>query len=157
GTSGIEALELARRGRAIMSEHAWVIDNLAAYVAGGLDAEECERVDVHVASCEPCAAALQDARAFDNGMEALFAPTRPAPALEDRIIQVFRATSRPRSQPHWGRKLAWGAAATVALGATGAGVSQLSQGDRLPFPGSRRAGQMEVENDLRSLQAAVSD
>jgi hypothetical protein len=140
-----------------MSEHAWVIDNLAAYVAGGLDAEECERVDVHVASCEPCAAALQDARAFDHGMESLFASTRPAPALEDRIIQVFRATSRPRSQPHWGRKLAWGAAATVALGATGAGVSYLSQGDGLRFPGALSDDQTTIAtNNLRAYGVAAS-
>jgi hypothetical protein len=125
-----------------MSEHAWVIDNLAAYVAGGLDAEECERVDVHVASCEPCAAALQDARAFDHGMDSLFAPTRPAPALEDRIIQVFRVASKPRSQPHWSRKLAWGAAATVALGATGAAVSRLSPEGGLPFPGVTRTSEV---------------
>jgi hypothetical protein len=140
-----------------MSEHAWVIDNLAAYIAGGLDADECERVDIHIASCEPCAAALQDVRAFDHGMDSLFAPTRPAPALEDRIIQVFRVAAKPRSQPHWGRKLAWGAAATVALGATGAGMSRLSDGGGLPFPGDPLSRQLMASNDLRPIQLSPTD
>jgi hypothetical protein len=135
-----------------MSEHAWVHENLAAYVAGGLDAGEGERVEAHAAACESCAAALREARAFDRDMNALFAATRPAPALEDRLIQVLRATTRPRRVPHWSRKLAWGAAATVALGATGAGMSRLMDPNGLPFPGTVQVDQTVAEEKPRDAK-----
>jgi hypothetical protein len=119
-----------------MSEHAWVHDNLTAYVAGGLDAAEGERVEAHAAECETCAATLRDARALDHRLDALFAAARPAPALEDRVIQALRKAPLPaRPFAPWTKRLAWGAAATVALGATGAGVSQWANPDALPLPG----------------------
>jgi hypothetical protein len=129
-----------------MSEHAFVHDNLAAYVAGGLDAAEGERVETHAAGCEACAAALRDARAFDHDLDALFVGTRPSPALEDRLIKVFRASSRPRRFSPWHRKLAWGAAAAIGLGATGAGMSYFAGLDSLPFPGMERVDQAVAQN-----------
>src|SRR5262249_11783638 len=138
--------------RIIMSEHAWVHDNLVAYVAGGLDAAEGERVEAHAAECEACAAALRDARAFDRDMDSLFAATRPSPAMEDRLIKVFRATSRPRRFSPWHRKLAWGAAAAIGLGATGAGMSYFAGLDSLPFPGMERVDQAVAQNDLHAPQ-----
>jgi hypothetical protein len=118
-----------------MSEHAWTLENIAAFVAGGLDAAEAERVERHAADCAECAAALRAARALDHGLDGLFAAGRPGPALEDRMIHSLRTESASvvlRSR--WRRKLAWGAAAAVALGATGAGMSRMV-GRELPFPG----------------------
>ena len=68
-----------------MSEHAWTRENIAAFVAGGLDAAEAERLEGHVNECLECAAALQNARTLDQGLDALFVASRPGPALEDRI------------------------------------------------------------------------
>jgi hypothetical protein len=139
-----------------MSEHAWVHDNLAAYVAGGLDAAEGERVEGHAAACETCAAALRDARAFDHRLDALFAAARPAPALEDRVIQALREAPLPaRPFAPWTKRLAWGAAATVALGATGAGVSQWANPDGLRFPGVPASDQIMAWNNMRDVQLAT--
>ncbi len=121
-----------------MSEHAWVLENVAVFVAGGLDAAEAERVEQHAASCEECAAALRQARALDDKLEALFAPERPDAALEDRLIRSLRA---PRVGRRWGwrEKVGASAAAAVLLTGTGAGMSVLIERGDLPFPGSPRA------------------
>ena len=46
-----------------MSEHAWTLENIAAYCAGGLEAAECERLEQHTDTCETCARTLAEARA----------------------------------------------------------------------------------------------
>ena len=46
-----------------MSEHAWILENLESYTAGGLEPAERERLEEHIASCTPCAAALKIGRA----------------------------------------------------------------------------------------------
>jgi hypothetical protein len=119
-----------------MSDHAWTQENLAAFVAGGLDAAEDERLERHTAECTECAAALRQARLLDRGLDTLFAAGRPGPALEDRMVQSLRTVSaRDVLRASWRRKLAWGAAAAAVLGATGAGMSQFV-GEGLPFPGA---------------------
>ena len=82
-----------------MSEHAWVQEQIAAAVAGGLSAAEAERLDAHTRDCPECAAALAEARTLDRGLGALFAPVRPGPALEDRVIGNLRATRVRRWKP----------------------------------------------------------
>ena len=130
-----------------MSEHAWTLENVAAFVAGGLDAAEAERLERHAAECAECAAALRSARALDLGLDGLFAIDRPGPALEDRMIRSLRTESASAVlRSRWRRKLAWGAAAAVALGATGAGMSRLV-GDELPFPGMPLASRLMGEAD----------
>src|SRR5438874_576614 len=119
-----------------MSEHAWTLENIAAFVAGGLDAAEGERLQRHAAECAECAGALREARSLDHGLDALFAADRPGPVLEDRMIRSLRTEAAGRElRSRWRRKLAWSAAAAVALGATGAGMSRLAGHDQLPFPG----------------------
>ncbi len=133
-----------------MSDHAWTQENLAAFVAGGLDPAEDERVERHIAECAECAAALTKARLLDHGLDALFAAGRPGPALEDRMVQSLRTVSaRDVLRAGWRRKLAWGAAAAVALGATGAGMSRFA-GEQLPFPGAPPA-----LNSLKQLSVNV--
>ena len=56
-----------------MSEHAWILENIAGYCAGGLDAAERERFEAHTATCGPCAQALADGRATDEKLASLFA------------------------------------------------------------------------------------
>jgi hypothetical protein len=142
-----------------MSEHAWTLENIAAYVAGGLDAEEGERLQRHAAECTECAAALLQARSLDHGLDALFAAARPGPVLEDRMIRSLRTDAAGRElRGRWRRKLAWSAAAAVALGATGAGVSRLAGYDELPFPGSPIAASQLKEAVLASsdVRSALS-
>src|SRR5262249_29885763 len=104
-----------------MSEHAWVQENIAAYVAGGLEGAEAERIEQHTAECPACAALVRETRALDSGMVSLFASARPSAELEHRVIQSLRvASTLAVSGSGWGRKLLWGTAATVALGLTGA-------------------------------------
>ena len=43
-----------------MSEHTWVQEHLASYIAGGLEAGEVERLERHIESCTACAQALNE-------------------------------------------------------------------------------------------------
>src|SRR5262245_48618381 len=106
-----------------MSDHAWTQEQIAAAVAGGLTAEESERLGAHVRDCPECAAALADARRLDQELGSLFTPVRPGTMLEDRMILALRrANTRRLLLAGWKRKLAVGVAASVGLGLTGAAV-----------------------------------
>src|SRR5947209_852918 len=117
-----------------MSEHAWTLENIAAYCAGGLDAAECERLEQHTAACENCARALAEARTVERGLESLFAGQRPDSALESRVISALRAAPS-RSIPLFVR-VAGAAAAAVLLAGAGAALSNFATKGRLPFPGA---------------------
>ena len=69
----------------MVTEHVWSQEQIAAYLAGGLSSEECERLDRHARECPECAAALSAATHLDRGLGALFASVRPKPGLEDRV------------------------------------------------------------------------
>jgi hypothetical protein len=141
-----------------MSEHAFVQENIEAYVTGGLDAAEIERVDKHAAECPACTAALNDARRLDGCLEAIFAGARPEPALEDRLIQSVRDMNARQGTGHrWVRSLAWGTAATVAVGLTGAGASRLFNAEGLPSPATSFSARTRAENHLRDLTGLVLD
>src|SRR5262249_42288257 len=119
-----------------MSEHAWVLEHLAGYIAGGLEPDERDRLEQHLAACTSCAQALGAARAVDHTLEGLFAPDRPEAALEDRIIQALRAVPvrRKLRLPPFARVGA-AAAALVLVGITGAVMSHVITEGGLPFPG----------------------
>jgi hypothetical protein len=137
-----------------MSDHAWVLENLASFVAGGLDPEEREQLEGHTAGCPACARALAEAWALDTRLDALFAGERPSSALEDRSIQ------RLRRQPDWyGRrrlsrkvKAVLMAAAVLLVGVVGAGLSALIDQERLGFPGAVAA---VSENNLKQLAPGI--
>src|SRR5947209_7103460 len=98
-----------------MSQHAWILENLESYSAGGLEPEERERLEQHVASCPPCARALEEARSLDRTMDSLFAGVRPEAALEDRMIRALRSPRR-----RWlDRRVLIVAAAVLLLGVLG--------------------------------------
>jgi anti-sigma factor RsiW len=73
-----------------MSDHTWTLENLAAYLADGLEPAERERLEAHTAECATCASALNAARDTDVMLTELFAPARPSVILEDRVIQALR-------------------------------------------------------------------
>src|SRR5262249_15796080 len=129
-----------RNERNTMSDHAWALENIAAFVAGGLDAEEAERLEQHAATCPECAAALHQARSLDQGLDTLFAADRPGPEMEERAIHALRAESvNAALRGRFWRRVALGAAAAVVLGITGAAMSQLFAQHALQFPGVRQS------------------
>jgi anti-sigma factor RsiW len=108
-----------------MSDHTWILENLAAYLANGLDREERERFQQHLAECPTCAAELSAARGVDTTLTGLFAETRPNPTLEDRVVQALRHIPSHTFRlpiPTW---FAIAAAALVLIGFTGAVASQI--------------------------------
>ncbi|MGH7174437.1 MAG: anti-sigma factor family protein, partial [Gemmataceae bacterium] len=159
-----------------MSDHAWILENLAAYLTGGLESAERERLETHTVECASCAAVLANTRAMDATLTGLFVEARPSATLEDRVIQTLR--KRPTDtwrlpMPAW---LALAAAALVLIGFTGAVASQiLVQGkfpstdlselpDAVPrfmgvFDGSKRAeaGQDVEQLALASRQGMMSE
>jgi hypothetical protein len=136
-----------------MTDHAWAQEQIAAAVAGGLTAAEAERFDAHIRDCPECATALADARNLDRGLGTLFADVRPGPMLADRTIDALRAAkTRRRILSGWKGKLAVGLAASVGLGAIGAGVAQMAERSGLVFPGDGDAnGRIAAVNNLKQL------
>src|SRR5947209_20163604 len=116
-----------------MSVHAWVLKNLAAYVTGGLDPSARRRLERHTGRCADCTRALDEARAVDQELTALFADVRPGPALEDEAIRRLRQTIPLPARRRLSRKVraVLVAAAALFVAAWGAGVSVLMQEDRL--------------------------
>lgn len=72
---------------------------------------------------------------FDATLAELFASARPDSGLEDRLIGSIRATgAMPRRRFTWrSHPLTWGVAASIGLGAIGAGLSQMDGGLPLPW------------------------
>ena len=68
-----------------MSDHVWAQENIAAYVAGGLEASEDERLEKHVADCPTCARLVDEARSLEKKLAPLVLAADPGPSLEDRI------------------------------------------------------------------------
>jgi anti-sigma factor RsiW len=129
-----------------MSDHAWVRENVASYLAGALDPAESERLEQHTAQCDTCRQILGQARALDDGLETLFRPVRPGLDLEDRLIQSLRQKRTPR---HTGIPLlvrfALGAAALLLFGGLGASLNHLI----LPGAGRRsNAPELAFGGDL---------
>lgn len=131
-----------------MSDHAWALENVAAYLADGLEAAERERLEAHAADCPACAQALGAARDLDTELSNLLAPARPAADLEDRLLRRLGTATppAPRRVRPWGWP-AMAAAAVLLLGMTGAFVNEFLAGN-LPF-GPR----LEASNRLRDLGA----
>jgi len=135
-----------------MAKHAWVLENVASYLADGLDSAERESLEQHVASCPQCAEAVQQARSLDDTMRVLFADVQPDPALEDRMIQALRQSARPRWRPLLVyRNLALGTAAVLLLGVLGAIIADIIEQGVLPFPVlSRHQQTILATNSTRS-------
>ncbi len=133
-----------------MSEHAWILENIETYSAGGLEPAERERIEEHTAQCSSCGQALEESRAVDATLEALFAGVRPEPALEDRMIRSLRMVPPRRRLV---LRFALGAAAVLLVALLGAGMSYLMDQGDLPFPGM---GGMRAEskNNLGQLARA---
>jgi hypothetical protein len=140
-----------------MSDHAWVLENMAAFVAGGLEPAEAERLEQHTAACPACAEALRQDRALDGDLAGLFAASRPAPALEDRLIRSLRQMTSPKvARTRWPKGLAWGAAAAVGLTVTGAEASRVIDGRVLLFPSGAGESGPVAWNNLKGIPSSFS-
>jgi hypothetical protein len=129
----ISAPNSTAEGEEIMSDHAWAQEHIATAVADGLSAQEADRFNAHVRDCPECAAALHDARTLNDRLGSLFAPARPDPMLEDRVIRGLReATTRRRRLSGWRRRLAIGLAASVGIGVAGVAAEWLLVSGTLP-------------------------
>ncbi len=121
--------------------HAWVHENLAAYLAGGLNSEERARLDAHVNSCAECFDAFTEARDADRAAQRALAGLLPAgvgAAFEDRLITHTRETAMNRWKYPLVRRAAYATAAAVALAATGVFANfAMHQNGRLSNPLSR--------------------
>src|SRR5713101_3464153 len=123
-----------------MSDHVWALENIAAYLAGGLDPTEGERLEQHAAQCAVCARDLDEGRALERKLAPLFRRAKPGPALEDRIIQALlmaRPAGARRRAYHlpWQAKTGLAVAAALLLAFIGFGVSRMIEEDRLGFLG----------------------
>jgi hypothetical protein len=143
-----------------MSEHVWAQENIAAYVAGGLEASEGERLEEHVADCLACARFVDEARSLEKKLAPLVLAAAPGPALEDRIIQSLppvQATPRMNSLSGK-RKAVLAAAAAMLLAVLGAGVSALIEKKNLGFPAASPVRMAQAVDDDQSVRAyAVGD
>src|SRR5437588_12913002 len=99
-----------------MSEHAWTGVRTAAYVMGGLDEAERERLEEHVDQCVDCAGTLESTRSADERLMTLFADVRPGPAFEHRMVRALSLTAlRTFATPARGVKGIMAAAAAVLV------------------------------------------
>src|SRR5712692_5974530 len=135
-----------------MSDHNWVLENLESYSAGGLNAEERERLEAHLPECASCSQALQDIRAADEQLESLFSPIRPQPGFEDRMISGLRTAS---ARNHFRLPLiGWvgaSAAAAVLVGVVGATMDKVVLSGRGPW-----AGKLAAIGDMKERLSASS-
>lgn len=119
------------------NEHAWFIEQIAAYLAGGQDQPERERFQTHLAECGECAAELESMRQEDKTMQAAFAGSVPGAEFEQRIIAGLRQRWTPRLVIHpMVRRAAAGVAAVLVLGAIGYTTTTMLSEGGLPTIGS---------------------
>jgi ACT domain-containing protein len=133
-----------------------VVEQIEAYLAGGLTPDERAAFEAHVEGCAACAAALAAAREADTELRQLFRDVRPEPGFEDRLIQDLRTSSRPhRLSLHPAvRRTAIGMAAVVMLGAAGVAVQNSIETGRFSFS-SDGSPKVKVASNLRQLGLAV--
>ena len=136
-----------------MSDHVWALENIAAYLAGGLDPTEGERLEQHAAQCAVCARFLGEARSLESKLAPLFRAAKPGAALEDRIIQsllIAPPEQKRRRTFHlsWKAKSGLAVAAALLLAFIGFGVSKMIEEDRLGMPGASN-------NNLKQVRLAT--
>src|SRR5688572_23889288 len=100
-------------------DHTWFTEQIATYLADGLEGDERARFESHAAACPACAAELERARADERRLMEMFDDAAPQAGFEDRIITTLR-TQRPRlTIPTWATKALATAAAVVIVGGVG--------------------------------------
>jgi hypothetical protein len=108
-------------------DHEWTREQLAAHLAGGLDAGERARLEAHMAACAECIAEFDELKRFDRNMDQLFQAARPEPGLEERVIHALREVPARASITPF-RRFASAAAALLLLGLVGFGIVLAEEG-----------------------------
>jgi hypothetical protein len=136
-----------------------VLDQIEAYLAGGLPPDERVAFEAHAAACAACGAALAEARGREQRLNELFESVRPPAGFEHRMVQKLRLAHAPRRHlihPMVGRA-ATGIAAAVLLAATGWVVSSELQHEGSPlshlFLTEKR---VKVASNLRQIGRAIA-
>lgn len=116
------------------TEHDWFSNQLATYLANGLDDAEKARFESHAAQCESCARELDESRYLESQMGGLFGADRPDAEFEDRVVNRLRMRLMPRRWVHpVVKKAAIAAAIGLVVGGLGyAGQEFLRSGAPLP-------------------------
>jgi hypothetical protein len=115
-----------------------VHEDLGAYVLGGLDAEEAERVRAHIAGCESCRAEHAELaglpQLLDLAVVAGSTEDDPLPpAIEERLLDRF-ARERPaqRRERRWRPRVFFGTGSALAGAALAAAVLVIGLGFQTP-------------------------
>jgi hypothetical protein len=143
----------------IDTQHPHVLDQIEAYLGGGLSPDEMLALEAHVAECAECSQVLAEARETDDEMRNLFEETRLGKGFEEKIIRRLRASRGPRRRilhPMVLRSAAAIAAAAMVAG-TGVVVTNVLNGNGSPFgwllDGS---GWIRTASNLKQIGSAYS-
>ena len=71
--------------------------NLAAFVLGGLEAEEAAEIRQHLDSCPGCQSELQELHKVNRALDAAPPPAAPPSYLKGEILSRVRAEQLPPS------------------------------------------------------------
>lgn len=137
------------------SEHAWVHEHLAAYLAGGLSESERQRFDAHINGCPACFDAFTEARDADRALLRTLSAFAPPASLEQHLTTHFRENSMQRWTHPAIRRTGYAAAAAVALAATGVFANYvIRQNGRLNNPLSQQLAS-DADKDSPELSAMI--
>jgi len=74
-------------------DHAFIHENMAAYLADALDPAQRAAFDAHINNCPECFDAFSEARDADRALQRTLAGLAPDPKLEDHITSYVRETT----------------------------------------------------------------
>jgi|GEM_PF-1458749 len=135
------------------NEHNFIHENLAAYLAGGLSAEERARFDAHIHGCAECFDAFTEARDADRTLLRLGAA--PGADFEDKLVSAVKGQLMPRRLVHpMVKRAGVGVAAALLLGATGLAANHLVENDLLSNPMSDKL-MADARPQLPRLEAFI--
>jgi len=101
----------------VTAEHEQVLDDLAGYALGALEAAERARVEAHVATCTTCAGRLREYRQVTGALATALEPVAPPAAAWAAIRAEVRVRRAPRTRERvvagWLRAARWPALAAV--------------------------------------------
>ena len=111
-----------------------ILDQIEAYLSGGLSPDERLAFEAHIGQCQTCAAALAEAREADANLRQLFNDARPRPGFEDHIVRNLRLARAPRRRLLHPIVLRTAAGIAAAVVLAGAGVAVSNALDRGTSP-----------------------
>jgi glycine cleavage system regulatory protein len=132
-------------------DHIWFTEQLATYLAEGLEGDERAQFEAHAAECEDCRAQLEEARRVESRLSQLFADATPTAGFEDRIISRLREKPNRRIWIHpFVMKAAATAAAVTLVGTVGYVANQ-------QLTGKPRVATSAVDASRDGWQAATGN